>query len=130
MPDAMLPCAMGRGFVSATGRSNVGFAIAIGLFIFGDKGFGGGTGAAIGLFAFSMGWLSCCGLSLGACPAAGIEDNKASVATAPTPRKTFINIITPFLKTDRTGPLKKVCAAELSGFRRKWLRIEHDFGRI
>jgi hypothetical protein len=96
---------MGRSFVSVAGRWNVGRAMAIGLFIFGDDGFGD-TGAAIGLFAFSVGWLSCCGLSLGACPAAGIEDNKASVATAPAPRKTFINIVRPFLKTDRMRPLK------------------------
>ena len=61
---------------------------AICLFPFGEtavSAFGtmiGLIGAAIGLFTLSVGGLSCCGDSLGACPAAGIEDNTASVATA------------------------------------------------
>src|SRR5450759_1504503 len=62
-----------------TGRWNaIPFGAAIGLFKFGEYAFG----AAIGLFTISVGGLSCCGDSLCACAAAGIEDNRASAATA------------------------------------------------
>jgi hypothetical protein len=100
VPDAMLPCAMGRGFVSARGFWNVGFARAIGLFILGDSGFGD-TGAAIGLFALGTGGLSCCGDSFGVCAAAGNEDNRESNTAAPALRKEFKNIARPFLETGR-----------------------------
>jgi len=51
VPDLMLPCAIGRGLLSGTGRWTVMGAVAIDLFKFGEYAFG----AAIGLFTFSVG---------------------------------------------------------------------------
>jgi hypothetical protein len=51
VPDAMLPCAIGRGLLSGTGRWTVMGAAVIDLFRFGEYAFG----AAIGLFTFSVG---------------------------------------------------------------------------
>ena len=51
VPDAMEPCAIGRGLLSGTGRWTVMGAAVIGLVRFGEYAFG----VTIGLFTFSVG---------------------------------------------------------------------------
>jgi hypothetical protein len=69
VPDLMLPCAIGRRWLSGTGRWTVMGAVVIGLFRFGEYAFG----PEIGWFTFDAGGLSCCWDSLGTSPAAGLR---------------------------------------------------------
>ena len=93
-------------------RDAVGvFGAAIGLFPFGNVATVGDLstvigllGAAIGLFTFSVGGLNCCGDSFGACPAAGIEDTTASVATV-TAIRIILGIVVSSVGGDMMSPL-------------------------